>query len=184
MEPILSELDYLAADPVQHAIAQRAYVTVQPIDDTYKTDGDLKFDIPPFENSTALHETYLRLRCKVLKGDGSACDHRAAENPDNVSVVNNLLHSMWKQVTVHINGHEVEKIDNYAYRAYMSMLTAYSPEVLRVRGELHGWCKDTGGAFTDLALTEAGKTRVCSSAQRRSRTRRKWSSSGASRATS
>ena len=159
MEAILPELDYLAAEPVQHAISQRAFVHVPPEADTYKTDGDLKFDIKPSESSTALHESYLRVRCKIVKADGSACDHGATASPDDASIVNNLLHSMWKQVTVTLNGHEVEKIDNYPYRAYMSMLTSYSPEVMRVRGELHGWSKDTSGAFDDLSLATAGKNK-------------------------
>lgn len=159
MEPILPELDYLDSEPVQHAVTQRSYVTVQPVSDTYKSDGDLRFDIVPSENSTALHESYLRLRCKIVKADGTACNHAAATNPDNAAVVNNVLHSMWKQVTVALNGHEVEKIDNYAYRAYVTTLTSYSSSVLQARGELHGWCKDTAGGFDDLALTSSGKNK-------------------------
>lgn len=157
MEPILPELDYSAAEPTQHAIVQRSYVTVQPVGDSYKTEGDLKFDIPACEQATALHESFLRIRCKIVKDSGDACNHDANTSPDDVSVVNNLLHSMWKQVTVSLNGHEVEKIDNYPYRAYVDALTSYSPEVLERRGELHGWSSDTQSAFSDLALTTAGK---------------------------
>lgn len=150
MEPILPELDYLATEAVQHAILQRSYLTVQPSGDSYKTGGDLKFEVPTSEHATALHESYLRLRCKVLKADGTACDHATAA--EDVGVVNNVMHSMWKQITVSLNGHEVEKIDDYPYRAYLTMLTSYSPEVLHNRGMMCGWAKDTAGAFTELAL--------------------------------
>ena len=159
MEPILPELDYLSSEPVQHAVAQRSYITVQPVGDTYKTDGDLRFEIPPSENSTALHESYLRIRCKIVKKNGDACNHSATTGADTVGVVNNVLHSMWKQVTVSLNGHKVEKIDNYPYRAYISTLTSYSSDVLKSRGELQGWAKDTAGEFSDLSLASAGKNK-------------------------
>lgn len=160
MEPILPELDYLATEPVQHAVAQRSYVTVQPIGDAYKTDGDLKFDVPASENSTALHETYLRIRCKITKADGSACNPFTHGSPDHVGVANNFLHSMWKQVSISFNGHEVEKIDNYPYRAYIGMLTSYSKSVLESRGELHGWTRDTKGGVDDTSFLSAGKNKA------------------------
>jgi hypothetical protein len=159
MEPILPELDYLACEPVQHAILQRSHISVQPVVDTYKTGGDLKFEIKKSEHATALHESYLRLRCKIVKADGTACDHAATTTPDDVSVINNVLHSMWKQVTVSLNGHEVEKIDDYPYRAYVTMLTSYSSEVLQKRGALHGWIKDTAGNFGEFGLGATAKNK-------------------------
>jgi hypothetical protein len=64
---------------------------------------------------------------------------------------------MWKQVSVSLNGHEVEKIDNYPYRAYLSMLTSYSKDVLEKRGELSGWARDTHTAWCDTVYATTGK---------------------------
>ena len=150
-EPILPELDYLATEPVQHAVTHRSYTSVKPVNENYKNGNDLCFDILKTDCATALHESYIILKCQIVKGDDSAL-----VAADNVGPVNNLLHSMWTQVSVSLNGHEVEKLDHYPYRAYMSMLTSYSKEVLDTRGELIGWARDTAGHWNDTSLVTSG----------------------------
>jgi hypothetical protein len=155
-EPIVPELDYLSTEPVQHAIVQSDLVIVEPLSDTYKSGGDLKFQIPKSECATALHETCLFLEVKITKEDGGNCNHDATTNPDDVSVVNNPFHSLWKQLSVSLNGHEVEKIDHYPYRAYISTITSFSHNVLKGRHELNFWEKDTAGHFNDKSLATSG----------------------------
>jgi hypothetical protein len=156
-EPIVPELDYFTNEPVQYAVIQSDPVKIDPFSDTYKSGGDLKFDIPKSECATSLHESVLHLKVKITKEDGSSCNHAAASSPDDVSVVNNPFHSIWKQLTVSLNKHETEKIDNYPYRAYISVLTGFSHDVLKLRHELNGWEKDTAGQFNDKSLATSGK---------------------------
>ena len=163
MEAILPDFDYLESDPKQHSILKEVTEEVgvtadDKLENRTERDKKLTFYIPASkEHFTALHETKLKLKLKVTKKDGVACNHAAQSAPDKVAVVNNVFHTIWSKVCVYLNGHLVEMLDNYAYKAYLSTLLSYDKDVTNVRGELIGWAKDLHGEM-DIATSDGANT--------------------------
>ena len=151
-EPILQDFNYLDYVHVQRSIQKVTLEKVRPVNQPVR-EHDVVFDIPKSVAFTALHQSKLVVEVAVTKAEGEACNHSAAANPDTVSVVNNLLHSMWKSVSIEINGHTVETVNQYPYRAYVDTLTSFDQKVMDVRGVLQGWAKDTAG---QMSITTTG----------------------------
>jgi hypothetical protein len=154
-EPILPDFDYFSKEPVQNAIRRVTYEKVLPTG-TLQHGGDITFNVPRSTAFTALHETALYVRVKVTKANKVACNHAASQEPDSVSVVNNVVHTLWKQVCVYLNGHLAESSDSYPYRAYVDTLTSFDGDVMSVRGELQGWMKDTAGHGDEAEVLKSG----------------------------
>lgn len=155
-ELILHDFDYFSSEPVQQSVVSVTKEIVRACGNKVVEDTDIEFTIPKSTSFTALHESKLCVKVKVLKVTGDSigpCDHAHATTPDKVSTINNLFHSMWRAVDVSINGHSVDTTNYYPYRAYLDTLTSYSKEVLETRGSTHGWAKDTTGHMQDMNVT-------------------------------
>ncbi len=144
-EPILHEFDYSYREARQHSVVSETTLVVMPQNNTVTRGKDIVFDIPGTDQFIALHKTKLKLRCKITKKNGEACDHAHADRPDVVTAVNNVFHSLFSSATLHMNGHMAELSDNYPYKAYLGTLLTYDKEVMDVRGRMIGWSKDTQG---------------------------------------
>lgn len=143
-EPILPDFDYKHDVTVQQAILYETKQHVRPINEPSR-GTEIVFDIDASTAFTSLHQSKLVVEVKVTKENKVDCNHAATENPDKVTVVNNMFHSMWKSVSIKLNGHNVETVSNYPYRAYIDTLTSFSKEVMDTRGLMTGWAKDTAG---------------------------------------
>ena len=92
----------------------------------------------------SLMDTTLEVKVKIIKKDGTAF----AASDKVVSPVNNLLHSLFKQVEVEFQGVPVSQIGtNYAYKAYIDNLL--NSDISKERSVLQAemFYKDTAGAF-------------------------------------
>ena len=70
-----------------------------------------------------LNATTLRGYYQVLRGDGTSL----ANTDDDVALVNNAPHSMFKNVKIKINNMQINAhTDTYAYRAYMENMLSFS----------------------------------------------------------
>ena len=67
-----------------------------------------------------------------------------ATNACVTGIVNLLLHSLFKEVTVQFNNKTVSDPSNmYAYRAYLKTLINCSGDIQNYRLKAEGWYKDT-----------------------------------------
>lgn len=145
VEQMPAELDYCPNVSIQTAIGESYVEKIEPT--TVLTYGKpISFILASSVDYTNLSGMQLEVTCKVTRQGGSACNHGAAAsgNPtDKVCVANNLLHSMFKEVSFIVNGVEVEKVDQYPYRAYIADLTSVNHEARDRHWRLTGWKKDT-----------------------------------------
>lgn len=144
-EVILPDFDYMQREARQHSLLSETTVAVEPTAMKFERQKKVEFEIPESEHFTSLHDTTLKVVCKITKKGGTACDHAAATSPDKVMPINNVFHSMWSSVSVYLNGHLAEFADNYGYKAYLTTLMSMDKSVMEQRGKLVGWSKDTAG---------------------------------------
>ena len=98
-----------------------------------------------------LANTYMLIRAKVFRGDGT--DLTA---DTQVAPVNNWLHSLFSQVGVYINDTLVTPSSNtYPFRAYVETLLSYGAEAKKTQLTSQLWYKDTAGHM-DATLENGG----------------------------
>jgi hypothetical protein len=118
-----SELDIFSLPATQTSVESGAYVEYRPV--STLTDGSpIEFDIASSgDDYIDLANSYLYVKARLNRADGS--DLEAA---DTVGPVNNLLHSLFSQVDVSLNGTLITNSTNtYPYRAYIENLLSYGP---------------------------------------------------------
>ncbi|CAB3990567.1 uncharacterized transposon-derived [Paramuricea clavata] len=109
-------------------------------------------DIFGTEDYVDLARTILVVRAKVTKPDGTNLG--AAEK---VGVVNNFLHSLFKQVDVFLKGKQVtQATGTYAYRAYLETLLNYGPSAKDSQLTAALYYKDTAGKMDVADPTVVG----------------------------
>ena len=96
-----------------------------------------------------LNSSRMIVRCQVLKKDNTAMPDKTT---CKTGAVNNLLHSLFKDVTVQFNNKTVSDPSNmYPYRAYLEKLINSSKEVQKYRLQTEGWFKDDYEKFDEDA---------------------------------
>ena len=83
--------------------------------------GSITFLFPGTEDYVDLSKTILVVRAKVTKANGNNLDA-----DEKIGIVNNFLHSLFKQVDVFLKEKQVtQATGTYAYRAYLETLLNY-----------------------------------------------------------
>jgi hypothetical protein len=138
----LPELDLFGVPPTQTSVDYDICTEHRPIS-TLSPDSLIEFNVHTgYDEYIKLSETelYMKIRVdlkKALTGTPDAADW------DKVSVVNNLLHSMFKQVDIYIGDKQITlSHQTYAYRAEMETRLGMSPEAKKSRLTACGWEKD------------------------------------------
>lgn len=125
-EVFLPELDLFARPPTQKSVERSYEVQYRPIS---SLDGSnfIDFVIPTSKDEyVLLHETYLYIKLQTEIGLDKGKEIKLADW-QTLRPVNNLLHSMFKQVELEIGGKEVTMGNStYAYRAYLETLLGFS----------------------------------------------------------
>ena len=124
LTPVIAHpaLDLFQRVPLQNTILETKTETLLPFTQL-NTGSNYEFRINTAYNEfIALNKTRLRIefRVKLAKSDGSAV---AATDWNNVSVVNNLIHSMFSQIDVFFGDTPTTSaLQTYPYRAYIETL--------------------------------------------------------------
>ena len=168
-----SELDLFSVPPTQISLEKGHWIDHQPVSSV--TDGGvITFLSPGTEDYVDLARTILVVRAKVTKADGT--DLGAGEkvryffivntsfpnikffsNLFKVGVVNNFLHSLFKQVDIFLKGKQVtQATGTYAYRAYLETLLNYGPSAKDSQLTAALYYKDTAGKMDIADPTVAG----------------------------
>src|SRR5215469_16007776 len=98
MSAISSDFDIFAHRPVQASVIETTQVaikTIAPVD-----QSDLEFVVPASSETYIDPNIYLYVRCKLVKEDGTDF----IDETDKTAVANNLLHSLFSQCNVQLNG--------------------------------------------------------------------------------
>ena len=150
-EEVKSELDLFAVPPTQMSIDDGRWVEHQPLT-SLDSGGPIEFMLPGTGDAYLdLANTYLLIRAKVVRGDGTDL---AADT--QVAPVNNWLHSLFSQVDVYINDTLVTPSSNtYPFRAYVETLLSYGAEAKKTQLTSQLWYKDTAGHM-DATLENGG----------------------------
>ena len=149
-----SELDLFALPPTQTAIESSHWVEHRPL--TTLGDGaPVEFLITGSgEEYVDLAETYLQVKAKITKSDGSdldtVTDGGQAGTDATIGPVNNWLHSLFSQVDVSLNERLITPSTNtYAYRSYLETLLSYGTAAKESYLTASLWYKDKAGSMED-----------------------------------
>jgi len=146
---LISGFDIFKQTPIQTSTEKTFYQIYQPLG-ALNEESVLEFDIPPSENYLDLKHSFIHLDVKVTKDTGGDI-----ADADDVSVVNNFLHSLFQRVDLEVNGVVVSDSTNlYPYRAYVNTLLNYSEQSKNSFLSQVAWEKDDAGEF-DPDLTKA-----------------------------
>ena len=138
----VGELDLHALPITQKDILKSVPITKTTNNALTNTTTSFDFIFEPSNNYTDLSEASLYLKYNVEKPDGT--DVTAA---DEAAPVNNILHSMFANVQMLINGEKLTgNFEQYPYKAYITDLiaTEYRDKVTRMAG-CQKWVADTAG---------------------------------------
>ena len=135
-----SELDLFSVPPTQVSLEKGLWIDHQPVS-SVSDGGPITFLSPGTEDYVDLAKTILVVRAKVTKANGN--DLHADEK---VGIVNNFLHSLFKQVDVFLKEKQVtQATGTYAYRAYLETLLNYGPAAKQSQLTAAMFYKDTAG---------------------------------------
>ena len=149
-----SEMELFGVPPTQIVIEGSEYVEYRPFGGL-NAQGPIDFVIPGTGSKYIdINNTQLYLKVKITEADGSACDATTAGG--KVAPVNLLLHSMFSQVDVSLNGKLIrDSTPTYPYRAMVETLLNYGREAKETHLQSQMYYKDTAGHmdFDDLAAS-------------------------------
>lgn len=149
----LDALDLFSLPPTQNAVKQVQWVEIRPLGQILE-NAALDFIIPGNSDYLDLKRSYLHVTFKVVKSDG-----KDAVVTEKVSVVNNVLHSLWSQVDTFLNQQLVSSsTNNYPYKAYLDNLLMHDTNVKGSRLQNQGFYKDIGGAMDATNIAGGGNT--------------------------
>lgn len=147
-----SELDLFAKKPVQVSILKTQELVLKPISSLDNTSVIEFVSLGRAQDYRDLSSVYIRLRVQLMK-DLKDTLHTTGDS----GVVNNLLHSLFRQVTVYLNGKSVAQNDmNYFYRAYLENLLNYGTESASTHLDGDGWMLDKDKVDSLIAKENPG----------------------------
>jgi hypothetical protein len=124
--------------PIQTAVlgsVETVYKTLAPV-----KQNDLQFLIPCDTDTFIDLDIKIYVRGKMVSSSGKYVDLT-----DTTAVTNNLLHSLFSQCTIMLNGIPVTQSQkNYNYRAYLKKLLTYGTDAASSHLSNSYWYLDTG----------------------------------------
>lgn len=149
--PVSSDFDIFASRPVQSAILETNEIIYKPVASVEQSV--LQFNIPAVEESYTDPNIRLYVRGKITKEDGSALPAT-----DHTACVNLLLHSLFTQVTILLNGVTITQAsDLNAYRAVLETLLTFGTDAAMTHLTNAYWYLD-GGNMLACDMTKPADT--------------------------
>ena len=140
----LPELDFFKLPNTQTSIVRSQYVDHRQINQLNDI-GPFDFLIPGGSDYVDLSRTNLGLKIKIV--DKAGADIPAATE---VGIVNALLHTLWSQIDVYLNGVLVStNSTNYPYVSMLKLLTENNEGAKKTRLTSVGYYKDSSGYMDD-----------------------------------
>lgn len=149
-----SELDLFSEPPLQTSILGTTEVAYKPINALGDDPSVIEFVcLGHGDTYRDLSSIYLRIKLRVMKEKPSTAHTEAGKG----NVVNNLLHSLFRQVSVYLNGVPISQSNmDYGYRAYFENLLNYGTDATSTHLESIGWTLDEGKLDSILVADNKG----------------------------
>ena len=100
--------------------------------------GDIRINIESQDIFTHPSESFLLIEGRLTKVDGTAY-----ANADNISLTNNAMMYLFRDIRYELSGHEIEKVNYVGYATTMLGLLKYTEDFGRSKGLNQSWYKDT-----------------------------------------
>ena len=152
-----SDLDLFSVPPTQTSLEKGHWVEHQSVSSVADA-GPITFFVPGTEDYVDLSKTILVVRAKVTKANRDDLDA-----DEKVGIVNNFLHSLFKQVDVFLKEKQVtQATSTYAYRAYLETLLNYGPAAKNSQLTASMFYKDKAGKMdvSDPTVTNAANANL------------------------
>ncbi|XP_062607035.1 uncharacterized protein F54H12.2-like [Saccostrea cucullata] len=152
----MNNLQLFQVHPTNIALEESKWEEYYPISSTLDSDtAPIEFEIKgQGDQYLDLSQTYLQMVCQFTQNDGSAL----AGDPAKIAPVNTILHSMFSEIDLSLNGKIVTQgTDTYPYKAYLEKLLSYKPRTLMTQMKACSlWEKDTAGHMDEVGLDPLG----------------------------
>ena len=149
-----SELDLFTIPPTQTSIEMSTFCDYHPL--TSLADGTpIEFEIGGTgDDYIDLANTFLYLKVKLRRADGT--DLHA---DDVVAPTNYILHGLFSQVDIWLNGTQITaSMNTYPYRAMLEALLSYGSDAKRSQLSASLFYADDAGKFDSIAVDDTANT--------------------------
>lgn len=138
-----TELDLFSPQPIQSNILKTEEVAYNPIASLDNPSSIEFLAVGNGDTYRDLSSIYLRIivqiEHKIIK------DEKGQIIESSAGVVNNLLHSLFRNCTIYLNNKSISQSDNnYHYRAYFEKILNYGKDAASTHLETTGWSLDSG----------------------------------------
>lgn len=134
-----SELDVFELPPLQTNVTEVEQVVYNPTT-SLNNSTSIEFLIPgngdTYKNLSSI---YLRL---LVKLNAKVVVKPPEGDKSEIGVVNNLLHSLFRQCTVTLNNVQVSQDNDYHYKAFFQTILNYGNDASTTHLATTGWCLD------------------------------------------
>lgn len=156
-ECMKSELDLFQPPAIQTNILKSEEVAYKPIT-SLENQTSIEFACHGHGDTYLdLSSINLCLKIQLTKNDGRLYVEADKDQP---GMINNMLHSLFHQVNISLNGKNINSTDgNYSYRAYLEQLLNYGDDAYKTHLQLPGWSMETKG-LDKLAENDGLKARA------------------------
>ena len=103
--------------------------------------GDIRINIESQDIFTHPSESFLLIEGRLTKSNGA--DYA---NADNISLTNNSMMYLFRDIRYELSGHEIEKVNYVGYATTMLGLLKYTEDFSRSKGLNQSWYKDSTNA--------------------------------------
>ena len=100
--------------------------------------GDIRINIESQYIFTHPSESFLLIEGRLTKADGTAY-----ANADNISITNNAMMYLFRDIRYELSGHEIEKVNYVGYATTMLGLLKYTEDFGKSKGLNQSWYLDT-----------------------------------------
>ena len=101
--------------------------------------GDIRINIESQDIFTHPSESFLLIEGRLTKAN----DGTDYANADNISITNNAMMYLFRDIRYELSGHEIEKVNYVGYATTMLGLLKYTDDFSRSKGLNQLWCKDS-----------------------------------------
>ena len=162
----LQPFELFSNAPAQTSVEKTRTDYYRPISQL-NTGGYIEFDVNSQPNEyIQLNEIflYLKFKVKLTKTDATATDKLALKHWDKVSLVNNVIHSMFNQVDLSINDIQTTvSLLTYAQKAYLENILFTTDEARNSYLKGAGFYIDEEKVHYEGELSEERKLLICHS---------------------
>lgn len=151
MECMKSELDLFATPIIQTSILKAEEIAYNPLASLDNNPSTIEFiSYGNGDTYRDLSSIYILIKGHYVQSTGVNFDNTDASKTENAAdkqpcLINNGLHSLFKQVSISMNGTPISQADNnYNYRAYIENLLNYGTNAASTHLECALWNLDSG----------------------------------------